>query len=268
MQDFRDAFRALKATPVVTIVAILSLALGIGANTAIFSILDSLMLRTLPVKAPQQLVLLGEGTTRTSWTNPIWEQVRERQRLFDGAFAWSGTRFNLAQGGPTELVDGMWASGGLFDVLGVPAILGRTFTEADDRRGGGPDGPVAVISYRLLAAALRRRRGRDRPIADGRARAVHDRRRHAARVLRRGRRPDVRRRDSDRHRAAHPRQGVVARWALELVAERHDPAEGGSKPRSRQLGAPGRPAADPRSHDAAGLAPAGQGRHTSRRASR
>ena len=149
MQDLRDAFRALKATPVVTLVAILSLALGIGANTAIFSILDSLMLRALPVREPQRLVLLGDGhdEARTSWTNPIWEQVRERQRLFDGAFVWSSTRFNLAQGGPTELVDGMWASGGLFDVLGVPAILGRTFTEADDRRGGGPDGPVAVISY-------------------------------------------------------------------------------------------------------------------------
>jgi putative ABC transport system permease protein len=148
VQDLRDAFRALKATPVVTLVAILSLALGIGANTAIFSILDSLMMRTLPVKRPQQLVLLGQGNqARTAWTNPIWEQVRERQGLFDGAFAWSGARFNLAQGGPTELVDGMWASGGLFGVLGVPAILGRTLTEADDRRGGGPDGAVAVISY-------------------------------------------------------------------------------------------------------------------------
>jgi putative ABC transport system permease protein len=148
MQDLRDAFRALKATPVVTLVAILSLALGIGANTAIFSILDSLMMRTLPVKRPQQLVLLGQGNqARTAWTNPIWEQVRERQGLFDGAFAWSGARFNLAQGGPTELVDGLWASGGLFGVLGVPAILGRTLTEADDRRGGGPDGAVAVISY-------------------------------------------------------------------------------------------------------------------------
>jgi putative ABC transport system permease protein len=148
MQDLRDAFRALKATPVVTVVAILSLALGIGANTAIFSILDSLMMRTLPVKEPQRLVILGlGGEARTSWTNPIWEQVRDRQGLFDGAFVWANTRFNLAQGGPTELVDGMWASGGLFDVLGVPAILGRTFTEVDDRRGGGPDGPVAVISY-------------------------------------------------------------------------------------------------------------------------
>ena len=59
----------------------------------------------------------------------------------------ASARFNLAQGGPTELVDGLWASGRIFEVLGVPAVLGRTFTAADDRRGGGPDGPVAVISY-------------------------------------------------------------------------------------------------------------------------
>ena len=130
--------------------AILSLALGIGANTAIFSILDSLLLRTLPVEDPRQLVMLRDaGGTRTTWTNPIWEQVRQHESLFDGAFAWAGMRFNLARGGQTDLVDGLWASGRMFDVLGVPAILGRTFTEADDRHGGGPDGPVAVISYGL-----------------------------------------------------------------------------------------------------------------------
>ena len=133
----------LVATPVVSAVAILSLALGIGANTAIFSILDSLILRTLPVEEPQRLVLLDRG----SWTNPIWEAIRERQQAFNGAMAWSTTRFNLAQGGQTEMVDGIWASGAFFDVLGVPAILGRTFAPEDDRRGGGPDGPVAVISY-------------------------------------------------------------------------------------------------------------------------
>jgi putative ABC transport system permease protein len=143
MRDLKDAFRSLAATPVVTAVAILSLALGIGANTAIFSILDSLILRTLPVKEPQRLVLIDRG----SWTNPIWEAIRERQQAFDGAMAWSTTRFNLAQGGQTEMVDGIWASGAFFDVLGVPAILGRTFALNDDRRGGGPDGPVAVISY-------------------------------------------------------------------------------------------------------------------------
>jgi putative ABC transport system permease protein len=148
MHDLRDAFRSLKSTPIVTIVAVLSLALGIGANSAIFSILDSLLLRSLPVAAPEQLMLVGNARfPRTSWTNPIWEQMRERQGLFDSAFAWSSTRFNLARTGQTELVDGLWASGRLFTTLGVSPLLGRTFTEADDRRGGGPDGPVAIISY-------------------------------------------------------------------------------------------------------------------------
>jgi predicted permease len=150
MHDFRDAFRALRATPVVAAVAILSLALGIGANTAIFSILDSLILRTLPVKAPRYLATVAIGPERTAWTNPMWEELRDRLdpgSALDGALAYSTTRFNLAAGGQTEFVDGIWASGSYFDVLGVPAILGRTFTNADDRRGGGPDGPVAVISY-------------------------------------------------------------------------------------------------------------------------
>jgi hypothetical protein len=148
MNDLRDAFRTLKATPVVTLVAILSLALGIGANTAIFSILDSLMLRSLPVQSPDRLVVLGTGRGIDSWTYPIWEQVRYRSDLFDGAFAYSSSRFNLSRTAQTEYVDGFWGSGRIFDVLGVPAILGRTFSEPDDRRGGGPDGPVAVISYR------------------------------------------------------------------------------------------------------------------------
>src|SRR5262249_16052368 len=134
---------AVTATPIVSVVAILSLALGIGANTAIFSIVDSLMLRALPVKEPRQLVVLTNG----SWTNPIWEQIRDRRDMFDGAFAWSSNLFNLARGGETELVDGLWASGGLFETLGVAPILGRTFTVADDRRGGGPDGAVTVIGY-------------------------------------------------------------------------------------------------------------------------
>lgn len=150
MTHLRDAFRSLRATPIVTSVAILSLALGIGANTAIFSILDTLMLRTLPVKSPDRLAILGSGNSaRDSWTNPIWEQIRDRASgLADGAFAYSSSRFNLSSNAETQYVDGFWASGRVFEVLGVPAILGRTFTEADDRRGGGPDGPVAVISYK------------------------------------------------------------------------------------------------------------------------
>jgi predicted permease len=143
VQDLRLAVRQLRASPLVSAVAILSLALGIGANTAIFSIVNSLLLRPLPVREPQQLVTLTNG----SWTNPIWEQIRDRPELFDSAFAWSGTRFNLSSGGEADFVDGLWASGSLFDTLGVRPILGRTITLSDDRRGGGPDGPVAVISF-------------------------------------------------------------------------------------------------------------------------
>src|SRR5262245_4907822 len=149
MQDLRLAVRTLKTTPIVTAVAVLSLALGIGANTAIFSIVNSLLLRALPVKEPQQLALLTNDPARgtASWTNPIWEQIRRRREIFDGVFAWSTMRFNLAAGGETQFVDGLWVSGSMFETLGVPAMLGRTITDADDARGGGPDGPVAVISY-------------------------------------------------------------------------------------------------------------------------
>jgi predicted permease len=147
MQDLRDAFRALKATPLVTTVAILSLALGIGANTAMFSIVDALVLRQLPVPEADRLVILTSEGDNQSWTNPQWEEIRNRPTLFGGATAWSTTRFNLASGGEANFVNGLWASGDFFEVMRVPAILGRTLTPADDRRDGGADGPVAVISY-------------------------------------------------------------------------------------------------------------------------
>src|SRR5262245_29395689 len=147
LQDARLAFRHLRATPIVTLVAVLSLALGIGANTAIFSLVNSLMLRALPVVAPEQLARVNSGPSATSWTNPIWEQVRDRADAFAGAAAWASVRFDLAQGGEAQYVDGVWVSGRFFDVLGVRAMLGRTLTAADDRRGGGPDGAVAVIGY-------------------------------------------------------------------------------------------------------------------------
>ena len=107
MHDLRDAFRALRATPIVTTVAVLSLAFGIGANTAIFSILNSLLLKALPVADPQELAVVSMGPTRSSWTNPQWEQIRAREDLFDGGFVFSTTRFNLAQGGRTDAVDGL-----------------------------------------------------------------------------------------------------------------------------------------------------------------
>jgi hypothetical protein len=124
----------------------MSLALGIGANTALFSILNGLVLKSLPVRDPGALMLLDDG----DWTNPIWEEIRARQNtLFDGAFAWSDTRFNLSEQGPTDLVSGAYASGGIFDVLGVRPVLGRLLTAQDDVPGGGRDGAVAVISDRF-----------------------------------------------------------------------------------------------------------------------
>jgi putative ABC transport system permease protein len=146
-RDVRLAFRSLRATPVVTAVAILSLALTIGPNTAIFSIVNSLLLRALPVHEPERLAMVAEVGRGTSWTNPIWEEIRGRADLFAGACAWATDRFDLAQGGQAQMVNGIWASGGLFDVLGVRPIAGRALTVADDRRGGGRDGAVAVISY-------------------------------------------------------------------------------------------------------------------------
>jgi len=148
LHDLRVAVRQLIGTPVVTTVAILSLALGIGANTAIFSLLNSLVLRALPVKDPHRLAVLidASGQTTDSWTYPIWREVQQRQ-LFDSAFAWGTERFDLASGGVAEFVDGIWATAGMFDTLGVTPMLGRAFTDADDQGHGGQDGPIAVISY-------------------------------------------------------------------------------------------------------------------------
>jgi len=150
--DLRYGWRICAKDRVTTAVAVVSLALAIGANTAIFSLLNSLVLRSLPVREPQRLVtvsLSGTGNTTTIGNFPyrIWDEIRRRRELFDGALAWSPTRFDLSAGGETQYVEGLWASGSYFEVLGVPTIVGRPFTTDDDVRGGGRDGAVAVISH-------------------------------------------------------------------------------------------------------------------------
>src|SRR5262249_17027965 len=87
------------------------------------------------------------AVAQDTWTYPIWDQIRQRSDLFTGAAAWSSNRFNLSASGETDYVDGLWVSGRYFETFGVPAMIGRTFTDADDQRNGGPDGAVAVISY-------------------------------------------------------------------------------------------------------------------------
>jgi putative ABC transport system permease protein len=151
--DIRHSLRVLRTAPAFTAIAVLSLALGIGANTAIFSIVNAVMLKTLPVADPDRLVQIGLAWngryTRRSFTNPIWETLRDRHAdLFEGAFAFASNAFDENAGGERRSLDGMWVSGGLFETLGVHPWVGRLLTRADDvRGGGGPDGPVVVISY-------------------------------------------------------------------------------------------------------------------------
>jgi putative ABC transport system permease protein len=154
-QDLRYGARLLRLNPVFTLVATLSLALGIGANTAIFQLLDAVRLRTLPVRNPQELAEVkiadrswGSGnfsSRHPELTNPMWELIRKQQQAFSGIFAWSSETFNLARGGQARNAEGLWVSGEAFNVLGVPPLLGRVFTAADDRRGCGS--PGVVISY-------------------------------------------------------------------------------------------------------------------------
>jgi predicted permease len=144
-QDVRAAVRGLRKSAGFSAVVIGTLALGIGANTALFSIFNSLIVRPLPVRDPGRLALLRDG----SWSYPVWEEIKARETdLFDGAFAWSRESFNLVQGGRAVPVDGAYVSGRFFDVLGVPAFRGRMLTPADDS-AAPPNGPVAVISHRF-----------------------------------------------------------------------------------------------------------------------
>jgi putative ABC transport system permease protein len=140
-QDLRYGLRILGRTPMITAVAILSLALGIGANTAIFSMMDAVLLRLLPVQNPQELVQLRIAAQKSGreanpyFTNPLWEHIRDHQDIFSRAFAWSEARFDLAQGGAVHYANGVWVSGGFFDGLGLHPAVGRLLSPADDERG-------------------------------------------------------------------------------------------------------------------------------------
>jgi predicted permease len=149
----------MRRAPGFAAIAVATLALAIGANTVIFSLVNSLLLRELPVREPQRLVTVSSAAAiaqgyPVGYNGSMWDAIRQQAGAFDGALAWSGVgpssiRFNLAPRGETDLVDGLFVSGEFFSTLGVPALLGRTFTAADDVRGGGEEGPVAVISYGL-----------------------------------------------------------------------------------------------------------------------
>ena len=158
IHDAAYGARALLRSPALTVLALLSLALGIGANTAIFSLLDAVMLRSLPVKEPAQLVLLGKGDTtgitddfaRTDlYSFPFYRQMQQNNQVFSDTAAI----FSITNGGhgfvegrtESEPMNVQLVSGTYFQTLGVSALIGRTLNEADDDSEG--DHPVAIISY-------------------------------------------------------------------------------------------------------------------------
>jgi putative ABC transport system permease protein len=153
-KDLRYATRALRLNPGFSIVAILSLMLGIGANTAIFQLLDAIRLRSLPVEAPQELAIVrlppeqdrtGSFRGRISLlTNDIWETLRDHQQAFSSMGAWGSSSLNLSQGGEARNAEAMWVSGSFFQTLGLRPAEGRLINPADDQRGCGS--PVVVIS--------------------------------------------------------------------------------------------------------------------------
>ena len=155
VQDLKYALRRLVKSPGFTIAAIATLALGIGANTAIFELLDAVLLQSLPLRNPQELAVVrvvdmdkARGSYSIAYpvvTNPIWEKLREDHQGFSEIAAWANTGFSRDSGGDARFVNGLWVSGDFFRVLGVRAIQGRVFTAEDDRRGCGL--PGAVISY-------------------------------------------------------------------------------------------------------------------------
>jgi predicted permease len=152
-QDVRLAVRTLRSAPIVTAVVILSFALGAGANTAIFSLVNGLILRNLPVEDPNRLVMLSgrlSGGDRPQFSYATFDQIRRHGHAFDGASAYSNccSRATLAVGGEPRARDHFFffVSGDFFDMLGVRPVVGRLLTPADDVPGGGP---AAVISHGL-----------------------------------------------------------------------------------------------------------------------
>ncbi|HEY2459484.1 MAG TPA: ABC transporter permease [Candidatus Acidoferrum sp.] len=150
LQDIRYGLRMMTKSPGFTAVAVLTLALGIGANTAIFSLIDAVMLKMLPVQKPQELMLLAVRAPRgwqepdATFSNPVWEEIRKEQDVFSGMFSWSEFQLDLAPGGESHNVNGVYVSGDFFGVLGVRSAAGRLLGPSDDVRGCSG---AAVLSY-------------------------------------------------------------------------------------------------------------------------
>ena len=160
VQDARYALRTFRRTPGFAIVAILSLALGIGANTALFEVVNAVRLRSLPIADPASLVEIriidrdgARGNFETwfpSVTHPIWREILARREGFSGLFAWGRQRFSLTDGGETRSAEGLWVSGEFFPTLGLAPAAGRLLVADDDQTGCAPR---AVLGHGLWRRA-------------------------------------------------------------------------------------------------------------------
>src|SRR5215470_16018543 len=141
LQDFRYGFRMLLKNPGFTVVAVVTLSLGIGANTAIFSVTDKLLLRSLPVKDPQQLFLITSVSVSphfvsNAFSYPVFNDYRTQNTVFSGLLAFSRTELELTTNNGIERIKSEYVSGNYFDVLGIKAARGRTFTRDEDSTPG------------------------------------------------------------------------------------------------------------------------------------
>ena len=153
--ELRSAMRVFTRSPRFSLVVVVTLALGIGANTALFELLDAVLLQSLPLKNPKQLAqvrIADMGKARGNFNsdysavnNPIWERLRESHPGFTGIAAWHEEGFTRDSGGDAHFASGLYVSGNFFRVLGVVPVAGKVFTAQDDRPGCGL--PGAVISY-------------------------------------------------------------------------------------------------------------------------
>ena len=154
-KDFRYGARRLRLEPGFALVAIVSLALGIGANTAIFQLVDAVRLRNLPVERPAELVNVRikpheggrTGSFSGHWpqlTSILWDRLRTEQKAFSKLAVWSSDRVNLASGGQARYAQALWVSGTFFDTVGVPPLQGRLLGPADDMPGC--PSPAVVLS--------------------------------------------------------------------------------------------------------------------------
>ena len=165
LQDLRYSLRMLAKSPGFAAVAILTLALGIGANAAIFQLIDAVRMRTLPVKDPSTLGIVHLNTSNwnsgnfngpyANFTFPLWQQVEQRQEAFSSIAAWGTDGLNLANGGEVDNARAIWISGDFFNVLGVEPFLGRLISPTDDQTGcaGGVDLSYSFWQRRYGGAA-------------------------------------------------------------------------------------------------------------------